>query len=573
MHHRGSPPVFDAPEFPPLRRLKPLPKRRRTSDCATDIVATDQSVDILSLPAPMASLFGGVQSIAEDPIAQAGSLTSQIALQSYYASILTGGVGVSEDANDGSARSTVNEALAEDLSGCLGQSLDLSAVCRKPTDERFISVRQDEDHSEEDSMDHLQQPGNTKKRKVPVNMSGSASWLELPLRSEGDIVDGAFSVGRLDQDLDFFVAPSSVPQTTRKGKISPSALAGLQHKELLKHRKRQLATILGALSLGDTLALDQALSTHIPFVNTMLGAPFDCPKVRLSHRRGPRLARVAKAEGLSDTSSKAAFPTARFTFSCPSATSERLLGTKKEMLALRSRFETELARQASTVAKATSQAKKAGVEATKALRPKRSDKAQQRPRTAPIDRPTELSKPPPLGKSRRDKKKKTSAASDQQDRKNYVSSRLAVSAPSNQTNANLSTQNLLGTHPFRFLSANIPPRKRKVAVVMPTAQIVDPEEEWICPQCEYSLFYSDGPEYKRAIRNRKKTLQRRRRAQERAAGGLNAPKTFTKTGSDDGDRNDHDQLSARSSAISKSSEWKQGLDTKETKGQYHLQSG
>ncbi|KAI6001223.1 hypothetical protein EDD15DRAFT_2477700, partial [Pisolithus albus] len=547
--HRGSPPVFDAPEFPPLRRLKPLPKRRRTSDCATDIVAADQSVDILSLPAPMESLFGSVQSIAEEPIAQAGSLTSQIALQSYYASILTGGVG----------------ALAEDLSGFLGQSLDLSAVCQKPIDERFTSVRQDEDHSEEDSMDHLQQPGNTKKRKVPVNMSGSASWPELPLRGEGNITDGAFSMGRLDQDLDFFVAPSSVSQTTRKGKISPSALAGLQHKELLKHRKRQLATVLGALSLSDTLALDQALSTHIPFVNAMPDAPFDSPKVRLSHRRGPRLARAAKAEGLSDASTKATFPTARFTFSCPSTTSERLLATKKEMLALRARFETELARQASKVAKAASQAKKAGAEATKALRPKRSDKAQQRPRTAPIDRPTELSKPPPLGKSRRDKKKNTSTVSDRQERKNYVSSRLAVPAPSNQTNTNL--------HPFRFLSANIPPRKRKVAVVTPTAQIVDPEEEWICPQCEYSLFYSDGPEYKRAIRNRKKTLQRRRRAQERAAGSLNASKTFTKTGSDDGDRNDHDQLSARSSAISKSSEWKQGLDTQETKGHYHLQSG
>ncbi|KAI6124850.1 hypothetical protein EDD16DRAFT_1516944 [Pisolithus croceorrhizus] len=572
MHHRGSSPVFDAPEFPPLRRLKPLPKRRRTSDCATGIVAADQSVDIPSLPAPMESLFGGVQSIAEEPIAQAGSLTSQMALQSHYASMLTGGVGVSEDANDGSTRGSVNEAHTEDLSGSLGQSLDLSAVCQQPTNERFTSARQDEDHSE-DSMDHLQQPGNTKKRKVPLNVSGSASRQELPLRGVGDMVDGAFSLGRLDQDLDFFVAPPSVPQTTRKGKISLSALAGLQHKELLKHRKRQLAAVLGALSLGDTLALDQALSTHIPFVNTMLDAPFDAPKVRLSHRRGPRLARAARAEGLSDANSKAAFPTAQFTFSYPSTTSERLLATKKEMLALRSRFEAELARQASKVARAATQAKKAGVEATKASRPKRSDKAQQRPRTAPIDRPAELSNPPSLGKSRGEKKKKTSAASDQQDRKNYIPSRPAVSAPSNQANTNLSTQNLLGTHPFRFLSANIPPRKRKVAVVTPTAQIVDPEEEWICPQCEYSLFYSDGPEYKRAIRNRKKTLQRRRRAQERAAGGLNVLKTLTKAGSNDGDCDGYDQSSARSPAISKSSEWKQGLDIKETKREHHLQSG
>ncbi|KAI6044446.1 hypothetical protein EDC04DRAFT_2642628 [Pisolithus marmoratus] len=455
MHHRGLSPGFDAP----------LPKRRRTSDGATGVVAANQSL-----------------------------------CSTYYASMLTGGVGVGVDANDVSTPSTLNEAYTEDLSGSLGQSLDLSS-CRS------------EDHSEGDSLDHLQQPGNTKKRKVPVNMS--ANWLELPLRN-----------------LDFFVVPP----------ISPSTLAGLQHKELLNHRKRQLATVLGALSLGDTLALDQALSTHIPFL-------------RLSHRRGPRLARAAKAKVLSDASHETVFPTARFTFSYQSATSERLLATKREMLALRSRFEAELARQASKVAKAATQAEKAGIESTKASRSKRSDKAQQRPRTSPNDRSMELSNPPSLGKVER----------------TYVPSRLAASA---SPNANLNTQNLLGTHPFRFLSANISPRRRQTAVVTPTTQIVDPVEEWICPRCEYSLFYSDGPEYKRAIRNRKKTLQRRRRAQERAAGGLSAPKTLSKAASNDGDDDDYDEFSARSPAISKSSEWKrEGLDIKGTKERHHLQSG
>ncbi|KAI6139820.1 hypothetical protein BKA82DRAFT_619682 [Pisolithus tinctorius] len=572
MHHRGSSPVFDTPEFPPLRRLKPLPKRRRTSDCSTGTVVANHDVDILNLPAPRAGFFGGAQSIGEELIMQAGSLTSQIALQSYYASLLTSsGVGI-DDAHDGSARGILNEAHAEDLSGSLGQSLDLNTVFPHPTDERFTSERQDEDQSEGDSIDHLQHPGNTKKRKVPMNMSRSASWLELPLRGEGDIADVALSMGQFGQDLDFLVAPLPVAQTTRKGKISPSALAGLQHKELLKHRKRQLATVLGALSLGDILPLDQAISTHIPFVSTMLDASFDTHKVRLSHRRGPRLARAAKVKALSDASNRAVFPTAQFTFSYPSATSEHLLATKQEMLALRSRFEAELARQTSKAAKTATQAKKAGVESTKTSRPKRSEKAQQRPRTVSIDRAVDLSKLPSLGKSGRNKKK-TSVASDQQDRKNYVPSRLAATVPSNQANANLNVQNLLGTHPFRFLSANIPPRRRKKAVVTPTAQIIDPEEEWICPHCEYSLFYSDGPEYKRAIRNRKKALQRRRRAQERAAGGLSTPKTLAKAASVDGNYDDYGQFSARSPAISKSSEWKQGLDVKGVKGQQHLQSG
>ncbi|KAI6101215.1 hypothetical protein F5141DRAFT_1218260 [Pisolithus sp. B1] len=481
----------------------------------------------------MESLFGGVQSIAEEPIAQAGSLTSQMALQSHYSSILTGGVGVSEDANDGSTRGSVNEAHTEDLSGSLGQSLDLSAVCQQPTDERFTSARQDEDHSE-DSMDHLQQPGNTKKRKVPLNMSGICESAGI---------------------WTFFVAPPSVPQTTRKGKISLSALAGLQHKELLKHRKRQLAAVLGALSLGDTLALDQALSTHIPFVNTMLDAPFDAPKVRLSHRRGPRLARAARAEGLSDANSKAAFPTAQFTFSYPSTTSERLLATKKEMLALRSRFEAELARQASKVARAATQAKKAGVEATKASRPKRSDKAQQRPRTAPIDRPAELSNPPSLGKSRGEKKKKTSAdfrSAGPKELHPFASRRLCTIQS--------------GEHqPKHSESAWNPSFSFSIC------QHTSAQMESSC--CNADSSDPTGLEYKRAIRNRKKTLQRRRRAQERAAGGLNVSKTLTKAGSNDGDCDDYDQSSARSPAISKSSEWKQGLDIKETKREHHLQSG
>lgn len=304
MHHQGSSPAFDAPEFPPLRRLKPLPKRRRTSDVVAQVSEPDDLIQ------PMADLLGGAESLAEELIARADSLSSQMALQSYYSSVLSGG-----DITRG--------VEGEVLDGDISQTFDLSAVYQRFA-EGLGSGKQDEDHSEGDYTDHLQQPGNTKKRKVPANISGSVNGREvsLPLSVEEEMGDNVLSTGRPDQDLDILAAPpSSAAQLQRKGKISPSTLAGLQHKELLKHRKRQLAAVLGALSLGDALALDHALSTHLPFVSTMFSSDSTPPKVRLSRRRGPRLARAvaAQASACKPTQRGVSFPTAQFTFTFPNA--------------------------------------------------------------------------------------------------------------------------------------------------------------------------------------------------------------------------------------------------------------
>jgi hypothetical protein len=51
--------------------------------------------------------------------------------------------------------------------------------------------------------------------------------------------------------------------------------------------------------------------------------------------------------------------------------------------------------------------------------------------------------------------------------------------------------------------------------------LANPADEWICPFCEYKLFYGEEGEYQWTIRNRKKVLKRRRRAQERAAAAAN----------------------------------------------------
>ena len=126
------------------------------------------------------------------------------------------------------------------------------------------------------------------------------------------------------------------------------------------------------------------------------------------------------------------------------------------------------------------------------------------------------------------KKKKRSAlanASNPHHLRNYVPSRLPHSGgPPSAQQAVQNAQNLLTPLPLRFLSAEIPPRRRKksegaaAAAATPVATtLTNPADEWICPFCEYELFYGDEQSYARAVRNRKKILRRRRRARERAA--------------------------------------------------------
>lgn len=542
--YRGSSPASDEPEFQPLRRLKPLPKRRRTSDAPIPA-----AYDLIH---PMADILGA-EELAEKLIAHADSFS----LQSYYASVFGG---------------TRNEDV-----------LDLNAAYQLGK-----MGRSGKDQGEGDYTDHLQQPGNTKKRKVPANMSGAAQGREAepPLGAEDEILDSlALLNGRTNHSPDLSALPPSVTPTPRKGKLTPSTLAGLQHKELLKHRKRQLAAVLGALSLGDTLALDQALSTHLPFAGSMIRSGSNPPRVRLSRRPGPRLARVVKAHASIASISqkkKPSFPTAQFVFTFSSATSDRLVATKQEVLALRNRFENELAHQAAKVAKAAVDAKQAALTASKGAKSKRGEKTQQRALKGAAEGGDQLAEflemPGEKGKGKKKKKRNTLAiASNPHHRKNYVPSRLPSSGQANVVQANANAQNMLGPLPLRFLSAQIPPRRRKKAnTVTPTAQIVNPADEWICPRCEHSLFYGEGSEYRQAVKNRKQILRRRRRAQERAAGGLNSSKTpanLAPSDEEDDYDNDYEPSPAQSPVIVKESDWKEGPDLGRSRGQAFIQTG
>jgi hypothetical protein len=252
----------------------------------------------------------GPEAIAKDLLAHANSL-SQIAIQSYYMPILGGVQDLFRNELDN--RSTID----------FGGSRGYGAADGRTQQE------DDEDREDSDYVDHLQHPGNTKKRKVPTNASTSPHGRDVGSGQSGgedEPTERSILTGRPDHE------PEEIPQPAtaagllgqRKGKITATTLAGLQHKEMLKNRKRQLAAVLGALTHGDTLALDQALSANFPFVAAGLGdlRGSGPPKVRLSRRPLPRRARavrILRKSALARHPDAVAFPGCEFTFVCASA--------------------------------------------------------------------------------------------------------------------------------------------------------------------------------------------------------------------------------------------------------------
>ncbi|KAF8880180.1 hypothetical protein BD779DRAFT_1549831 [Infundibulicybe gibba] len=506
--YRGPSPIFDVPEFPTLRRVKPLPKRRHTSAALIPDAGAVETSTTFSLPLDLDNLQP--EAMAAELLEHADMLSARLALQSYYMPILArvpeflpGGDADNTTTTGATLIKKISPGYDDDVKGGdVGDQETGTGPIELATGYGSCGARDEEDEQVGgDYVDHLQQPGNTKKRKVPANMSSSPRGVGVGSghATQDEPMERGIPTGRPEHEIiEQHPQPSPFGLLGQKrGKLTAATLAGLQHKEMLKSRKRQLAAVLGALSHGDTLALDQALSANYPFT----GAGFDDlrntepPKARLSKRRVVRLARALRINRTLRHPDEVPFPSCKFTFTCPSATADRLIATKEEVAMLRNRFEAELARQAAKAAKLAA-ASKATPRPVKGNRQKR---VQQRARTA--GNPNEQT---------RGKKKRAALAnaSNPHHLRNYVPSRLPHSGQTNATQTN-NPQNYLGPMPLRF----------------PEPQLTNPAEEWICAFCEYDLFYGDEQEYRRAIRNRKKILQRRRRARERAAAAASGNST------------------------------------------------
>ena len=136
-----------------------------------------------------------------------------------------------------------------------------------------------EEGREGDHLDQSQQQGNAKKRKVPAHLSGSQMGPdssdvrsgddeELLMLSGGERVPssltcpaGAVAGGGASPGEEAFKSGATADGC--QGKVLPATMVGLRQKQVLKHRRRQLAALLGSgsgsPSLGDSLALEQAL--------------------------------------------------------------------------------------------------------------------------------------------------------------------------------------------------------------------------------------------------------------------------------------------------------------------------
>ncbi|KAJ7846274.1 hypothetical protein B0H13DRAFT_2408432 [Mycena leptocephala] len=485
--NRGPSPIFDVPEFPTLRRVKPLPKRRRTAEATPP--DADDPVAALGLPFPLPGPDATARSSSptQSPYIFGGTNGSSVS----HPGLNLGGYGGEDDGEDG----------------------------------------------DDDGMERLTQPGNTKKRKPGDPPSGG----------EDEPAERGIPTGRGDDAADnVYQPPPSSPFSglgLRRGRPPRITLAGLQHKETLKSRKRQLAAVLGALSHGDTLALDQALSSNYPFVGA--GPENVAPlRVRISRRLGPRLARAARFSEKYRHPDKRAFSECAFTFACPSS---RRGGDVARAV-----------RGGACTAGGKGREARGGKQAHGGPPHHEIDPAETRRAHANPARTTHSStttttttttttashttdgamdaadqaalmglnlKPRSSGSGKKKKRSALANASNPHHLRNYVPSRLPHSTPPRPPPR---TQQQLP--PAAVLVCGYPPRRRGRKGANGNANgnangapadggpvLTNPADEWICAFCEYELFYGDDAQHRRAVRSRKKILRRRRRARERAA--------------------------------------------------------
>jgi hypothetical protein len=139
---------------------------------------------------------------------------------------------------------------------------------------------------ENDHTDQTQQQGNAKKRKVPAHLSGLQMGPDSADVHSGEEEEKQPGGEKVPPSLGSSLAASAAVASPEEepfraeggdghqgqGKLLPATMVGLRKKQVLKHRRRQLAALLGSLSLGDSLALDQALLTDYALNEKRAGA-------------------------------------------------------------------------------------------------------------------------------------------------------------------------------------------------------------------------------------------------------------------------------------------------------------
>ena len=272
IYHPSSP-GFDIPDYLPLRRVKPLPKRKHSSpDLARSLPLNTPMLPPILPPLP------GPDATAEELIAHAEVLSAQITFQSYFLPTLSG-------VTDFTSRN----------------SLDMPSVDPSPTTD--VDVTPLHEVRENDHSDQTQQQGNAKKRKVPAHLSGSQMGPDAADVHSGEEEQQLLGERVPPSPAAASAAVASSPEEEqfqggtegdgRQGKVLPATMVGLRKKQVLKHRRRQLAALLGSLSLGDSVALDQALLANYALLKEKRsGVGRNARhKSRLIHRRASRVVR------------------------------------------------------------------------------------------------------------------------------------------------------------------------------------------------------------------------------------------------------------------------------------------
>ncbi|EUC59115.1 hypothetical protein RSOL_296870 [Rhizoctonia solani AG-3 Rhs1AP] len=256
----------------------------------------------------------------------------------------------------------------------------------------------------------------------------------------------------------------------------------------------------------DPLVLELALTLPFPRPPTQ-------PLIR-AWSYGPKLRQRPRRRVATPSSREPCF-SRKFTFSFPSPIGKRYTIAKKVAAGLHLRFQAELTRQATTASEMTLITTSKSSNITSPEKKKDDFGSTQVSSIAPST--DNLSKKP--NKLKKKKRSVLANASNPHHLLNYVPSRVSHVGSHQILASHGPVNNPLGPLALKFLSSTLPPRSKGR---IPTAEswgssLIRPETEWICPFCEYGLFYSDEAAMQRAVRNRRRILVRRRNARERAA--------------------------------------------------------